>query len=217
MLLLTSLSSTFLSAALPLAASLAPAVTGNAGAPTPPIVSPSIATAQHVDTETGGNFSYDYVEGGISLGEAVGTEIGFSHEVEGPWIAIGRFLYLTDDESGVDVDFFGLSGGVGYVHNLQTGLDLVGRAELEWGYVDASGNGVNDSDDEFGARVRGGARFAVMEDLEVFGNAGFRTIFDSDFVADFGAVYHLESNWSALGRVDIDDDTQFLLGVRYGF
>ncbi|MBI1380289.1 MAG: outer membrane beta-barrel protein [Planctomycetaceae bacterium] len=217
MFVLSSLSSAVLSAALPLTASLAPVVNTNTVAPTPLIVSPSFLAAQDFDTNTGGNFSYDYVEGGISLGEAVGTEIGFSHEVEGPWIAIGRFLYLTDDESGVDIDFFGLSGGVGYVHNLQTGLDLVGRAELEWGYVDASGNGVDDNDDEFGARVRGGARFAAMEDLEVFGNAGFRTIFDSDFVADFGAVYRLESNWSALGRVDIDDDTQFLLGVRYGF
>lgn len=217
MLLLTSLSTALFAAALPLTAGTAPAVSSNAAAPTAPIVSPSFAAAQHFETKTGGNFSYDYVEGGISLGEAVGAEVGFSHEVEGPWIAIGRFLYLTDDESGVDVDFFGLSGGVGYVHNLQTGLDLVGRAELEWGYVDASGNGVNDSDDEFGVRVRGGARFAAMEDLELFGNAGFRTIFDSDFVADFGAVYRLESNWSALGRVDIDDDTQFLLGVRYGF
>lgn len=216
MLLFTSICSALITAALPLSATFTPAVSGIAAAPTPTIASPSFA-AQQFETKTGGNFSYDYVEGGISLGEAVGTEIGFSHEVEGPWIAIGRFLYLTDDESGVDVDFFGLSGGVGYVHNLQTGLDLVGRAELEWGYVDASGNGVNESDDEFGARVRGGARFAAMEDLEVFGNAGFRTIFDSDFVADFGAVYRLESNWSALGRVDIDDDTQFLLGVRYGF
>jgi hypothetical protein len=161
------------------------------------------------------NFSYNYIEGGVSVGDATGFELGASFDLEGPWIGVGRFLYLEDDESGVDVDFIGLSAGVGYVHPLQEGVDLVGTAELEYGDVDAGSFG---DDDDFGVRLLGGARFAATEQLEIFGNIGYRSIFDGEFGFQLGGRYQVNERWSALARLDVEDDyNQVLLGARYGF
>jgi hypothetical protein len=174
-----------------------------------PLSSPFVPLA--LDDRT---FSYDYVEGGLSVGDATGFELGTSHEFEGPWIGVGRVLYLEDDESGVDVRFLSVSAGAGFVHALQEGIDLVATAELEYGDVDAKGFG---DDSELGLRVLAGARWAATDELEVFGNLGFRTIFDDEFGVQIGGRYQFGDQWSTIARFDIEDDyTQFLIGARYG-
>jgi hypothetical protein len=77
-------------------------------------------------------------------------------------------------------------------------------------------NGGDDS--ELGVRLLGGARFAATTELELFGNIGYRTIFDGEFGFQVGGRYQVNERWSALGRLDVEDDyTQFLIGARYGF
>jgi len=161
------------------------------------------------------NFSYNYVEGGLSVGDATGFELGASTDLEGPWIGVGRLRYLTEEDSGVDVDFVSISGGAGFVHPLQERLDLVATAELEYAKVDVENGG---DDSEFGLRLLGGARFAATEMVEVLGGITYRTIFDGEFGFYVGGRYQFNERWSALARVDVEDDfTQFLLGARYGF
>jgi len=180
---------------------------------TSPVVEPLALSLQSSALDDR-NFSYNYFEGGLSVGDATGVEAAASVELDGPWIGVARIQYLTDEESGVDVDFVSLSAGAGYVHPLQERLDLVATAELEYGKVDAG----NFDDSEVGLRLVGGARFAATEQLEVFGGITYQTIFDNDFGFNVGGRYQLNEQWSALARVDVlDDYTQFLLGARYGF
>jgi hypothetical protein len=161
------------------------------------------------------NFSYNYVEGGLSFGDATGFELGGSTELEGPWIGVGRLLYLNDDDSGVDVDFIGLSAGAGYVHPLQERVDLVATAELEYGKVDVDNQG---DDSDLGIRLVGGGRFAATEVVEIFGGISYRSIFDGEVGFLVGGRYQVNERWSALARLDVEDDyTQFLIGARYGF
>lgn len=161
------------------------------------------------------HFSYNYFEGGLSVGDATGIELGASVELDGPWIGVARLLYLTDEEGSVDVDYTSVSGGVGYVHALQERIDLLATAELEYGKVDRGSFG---DDSDVGLRVLGGARFAATDELEVFGGISYRTIFDGEFGFNIGSRYEFNERWSALVRVDVEDDfTQFLFGARYAF
>lgn len=161
------------------------------------------------------NFSYDYVEGGLSFGDATGFEVGVSTELDGPWIGVGRFQYLNDDEAGIDADLISISGGAGYVHPIQENIDLVTTAELEYAKVSVDGGG---DDSEFGVRILGGGRFVATEQLELFASLSYRSVYDAELGFIAGGRYQLNERWSALARVEIDDEfTQFLIGARYGF
>lgn len=148
-------------------------------------------------------FNYSYVDAGVTFGDFTGLQLDGSYELDGPWIAVAGFTAASDD--GPDLTI--LRGGMGFVAPVNERLDLVGTGQLE--YVDLYKS-------ELGVRARGGARFALQEQLEVFGGLEYRTVFDDDWVLDGGAVFAISESLSAVGRLELGDYDQFTLGLRFG-
>ncbi len=158
-------------------------------------------------------FHYDYVDALFSFGDLTGPLVEGSFYLQERWLAVAKAGFLSDS----DVDLTTVSAGVGYVYPLQRQLDLVGTAELEYGDLEVDGPFGKATDDEFGFRGRGGARYQLTDEVELFGGLGVRTIFDNDLRADGGARYRLNERIALMGRLEVDDNTQVSLGARFEF
>ena len=161
-------------------------------------------------TEPSANFSYDFIQLGYFFSDFDGQRLEGSFELDGPWIAVGRLAFLDDLTI--------LSVGAGYVHSVDAdgmdGLDLIGTVELEYADIDVI------DEDEFGVRLRGGARYAATNEVELFGGVSYSSTLedaDQDFGFDIGALYNIDTDWSAFAEVDFAEETQVGLGVRYYF
>jgi len=163
------------------------------------------------------SFRYDYGEAGLAIGDLDGLRLGGSMALEGPWIALGRLEYLTDDEGNSEVDLLLLSGGVGYVHPVEPNLDFVGSVEVEVGSAEIDTPGGSADDDDVGLNLRGGVRFQATEELELAGGLSVRTIFDEDLGLDLAALYAFNENVSGFLGFDSREDSFVVIGVRYYF
>ena len=168
------------------------------------------------DGPPGSSFRYDYADAALLLGDFDGVRGDGSMHIQGPWIAVGRLDWMTEDEGSTDVDLFLLSGGVGYVHTLEEKLDLIGSAEIEYGHAEFDSPGGSGDDDDFGLRIRGGVRFQATNELELAGGLSLSTIFDEDVGLDGQALYAFNENLSGFVGLDIRDDTVGVIGVRFG-
>ena len=179
----------------------------------------ALTLAQGVESDgpPGSSFRYDYVEAALAFGELDGLRLGGSLHIEGSWIALARFEYLTEDEGSTDVDLLLLGGGVGYVHPVEQNLDVIGSAEVEVGEAEVDGPNRSEDDDDAGLRLRAGARFQATEQLELAGGLSWSTIFDEDLGADAMALYAFGQDLSGLLGIEFRDDTFAVLGVRFGF
>jgi hypothetical protein len=151
------------------------------------------------------------------LGDFDGIRGGASLPIKGPWIAVGRIDYLTEDEGNTDVDLVLLSGGVGYVRTLEAELDFIGSAEIEIGDAEIDTPAGSDDDDDIGLRFRAGARFQADERIELAGGVSLSTLFDEDIGLDFQALYAFKENLAGFVGIDIRDDSVGVIGVRFGF
>ena len=189
--------------------------------PTAPVggnaFSPVVPSEVSSDGPPGSSFRYRYAEGALLLGDFDGVRVGGAWPVQGPWIALGRIDYLTEDEGNTDVDLLLLSGGVGYVHTLEEKFDFIGSAEIELGEAEVDGPGGSGDDDDIGLRLRAGARFQAAEKVELAGGVSFATLFDEDLGLDVEALYDFNENLAGFVGFDIRDDTVAMIGVRYYF
>jgi hypothetical protein len=160
------------------------------------------------------SFNYRYAEGAILLGDFDGLRVGGSFPIQGPWIALGRFDYMTEEEGSVDVDVLLLSGGAGYVHTIDEKLDLIGSAEIEIGDIEVDGGG---DDDDIGIRLRGGVRYQAHEKVELAGGLSFATVFDEELGIDGQALYAFNENIAGFVGFDNREDTVWTIGVRFNF
>ena len=158
-------------------------------------------------------FHYTYGEVGLSLGDLDGIRVAGSYHLQDQWLIVASLGIL--EASRVDFTFF--SAGAGYVHNIQEDLDIVATAELEFGRAEVDFLGSSASDSEVGLRLRGGARYMLDERFEFYGGGNLRTTFDTDFFVDGGALYRINDRLQAYASLEVGDDTQFGIGVRYGF
>ena len=180
-------------------------------------LSPRYPDAAESDGPPGSGFHYDYVEGALLLGDFDGVRGAGSLHITGPWIAVGRFDYLTEDEGNTDVDLILLSGGVGYVHTLEDELDFIGSAEIEIGDAEIDNPGGSHDDDDIGLRLRAGTRFQAADRFELAGGVSFTTLFDEDVGLDVRALYAFSENLAGFVGFEIWDDSFGMIGVRYGF
>lgn len=161
------------------------------------------------------SFDYRYFEAGIAVGELDGFRVEGSLPLTGPWIALGRFEYLSEDDGRADVDYALLSGGVGYVHPLRTDLDFIGSGEIVLGEADVDTPGTNVDDDDVGLRARGGVRYQVNPEVEFAGGLSLNTVFDEDLGADARALYAFDEHTSGFVGFDLRDESFVIAGVRF--
>jgi hypothetical protein len=164
-------------------------------------------------------FRYHFLELEYATGDLTGPRAFYSTPVDGPLLVVARASYLDEDVSGpVDVDILALSAGVGYVHTVEEGLDLVGTAELELGNRDIDGPGASSSNStNLGLRGRGGVRYGLTEVAELFGGLNFRTIYDNNFFVDLGVRFEINREWSTHIQAELGDDNLIAFGLRYSF
>ena len=180
-------------------------------------LSPGYPSAAVGDGPPGSGFHYDYAEAALLLGDFDGVRGGGSFYITGPWIAVGRIDYLTEDEGNTDVDLVILSGGVGYVHTLEDELDIIGSAEIEIGDAEIDNPAGSHDDDDIGLRLRAGTRFQAADRLELAGGLSFTTLFDEDVGLDVRALYAFNENLAGFVGFEIRDDSFGMIGVRFGF
>lgn len=195
-------------AATSLSSSTAPAAPSASTVSTPPVVASD-------DGPPGSSFDYDYLEGAFVLGDFYGLQANGSYHLNGPWLALGRFEYLTDERGNTDIDLFLFSGGVGYVHTLEDRLDLIGSAELQIGHAAFDSPGGSGDDDDVGLRLRGGLRYKAADQIDLEGGLSFATIYDEDLGLDGKVLYAFDEKLSGFVGFDIRDDTFATVGVRY--
>lgn len=172
------------------------------------------------DASPNSSFRYKYAEGAVLLGDFDGIRGDVSWPVQGPWVALGRLDYLTEDEGSTDVDVVLLSGGVGYVHPIpdtENKLDFIGSAEIEFAEAEIDGPGGSADDDDIGLRFRAGARFQANEKIELAGGVSLSTIFDEDVGLDVQGLYSFNENLAGFVGIDIRDDSVAVIGVRFYF
>ena len=161
-----------------------------------------------------------WVEGGLVLYPSAGS-IARSQDFIGPevrgrvavaddWFAYGGMQYLTDD-----VDFMTMHGGGAYrfPQLAQPDLEIWAGAGLEYARFSNGG-----SHSDVGLGLRGGARYAVDERIELAGDIRVVTG-DFDYVGLAGQMnYALSSDLDVYGRLDIFDGELGLGGgVRLNF
>ena len=191
-----------------------------AAAPEVPLATPTPVTAvaplaPRADWERMDSvFSYDYAQLTGVLADAEGFGLDFSKAWTDRWFVIGRFVEADVESRGVEADVTRFSAGVGYAHELEENLDVVVTGQLDFADVDVENAG---DDDDLGIRVRGGARYMLNPNVELFGGLALFTTFDSDFTFDAGALYHFEQGFSAIAQIEHDQDDVISIGVRYNF
>ena len=178
-------------------------------------LSPEYQSVAVSDAPPASGFHYGYAEAALLLGDFDGVRGGGSLHITGPWIAVGRLDYLTEDEGNTDVDLFLLSGGVGYVHTVKDELDFIGSAEIEFGHAEIDSPGGDGDDDELGLRFRGGVRFQATDVIELAGGVSLSTIFDDDLGLDGQALYAFNERLAGFVGIDIREDTIGMIGVRF--
>lgn len=161
------------------------------------------------------DFSYDYVEGGLVLAQAPGSNDGkglavnFSKglpQVHENFTIIGGASYLDFDYG---YELLNLSGGAGFHWPVASIVDVVGGLTLE--YFD------NDFDSDIGLGVMGGARVQPFGEEWEF-NGGLRHVdagaYEDTFV-EVGARYTFKPGMSGGLKLSTGDIDTWTLSFRW--
>jgi hypothetical protein len=162
-------------------------------------------------------FNYSYIQGGLAFGDGDGFRVEGSYRPAGSQLFyLGRVDLLELDG---DVDLTSFSGGAGYVFPQDDSLEFYATGELQRAELKASFGGASVSDDEFGLRLAGGARYWVTpSEIELNAELAYSTVFDGDFSIIGGGLYHFNEQASVFAELELGDDfTVFSLGGRWGF
>lgn len=119
-------------------------------------------------------------------------------------------------------DYHGASIGAAYHQKLNgtswQKTDFVLRAEVEFAEYKYDNRGGPDfEDDDVGVAISAGLRHALIDDLEVYGDFGVRTTFDTDLFVKLGARYSILPELQIIGGVEVSDNDIISAGVRYTF
>lgn len=151
-------------------------------------------------------FNYNYAEVKyLDVDNADGFALVGSADIK-PNLAL-KFQYSTLSAGSFDSSVLRL-GAANYI-----GSTTYRQADwvFEAGLDIAGGDGPSDT----GLFVRGGARYAVSDALEVNGALEFSTLYDNDLTAHLAALYEVSTGFAALVEAGLGDDTSIGLGLRF--
>lgn len=75
--------------------------------------------------------------------------------------------------------------------------------------------GLDSFSSETGLFLSAGTRYAIDDALEINGAVELTTIGDTDITLELAALYEFSPGFSGFAAVDVGDDTQLALGVRF--
>jgi hypothetical protein len=156
---------------------------------------------------TYGELNYLYSD----LDGVPGTQSGY--QVAGSWNPILGFFILGSYSNGngaTDIETSKIGGG--YHIGIGDRLDVFGQVTYEHLYGSSGGASASDDGYEFDA----GARFMLLDSLEINGQLEWNHVDEDDFGVQLGARWHLAGPLSIGGTVEtIDQDFRATIGARF--
>lgn len=172
------------------------------------------AVAQQAGRQPAALFSYQYLQFAfVDLdSDFDGIRLDGSFDLSND-LALTAAYMATDNDSRIDYDLLGL--GVAYHQRLANipRSDLVLHGEFQRGEVEVRRNPYFDHDDT-GLRLGAMIRHQAQQNLEVFGDLSYTSLFDNDLALTAGVNLALNRQFSFVGSIELSDDDMLLLGVR---
>lgn len=140
------------------------------------------------------DFDYNYGQIGYQTGDYTGLALTGSFEINKDIFVLARYISMTNDELGFDLDYDEISVGAGYHMPIDKKTDAVITVSFSSGDVDA---GVLGSDDDTGLFLTAGVRHNLNTQFELAGGIYHITTFDGDTGLQAEARYNINNKMSA--------------------
>lgn len=165
------------------------------------------------------NFDYNYGQIGYETGDFEGLTLTGSFEVNKDIFVLARYVALTNDDLGVDLDYDEISVGAGYHMPIDKKTDAVFTVSFdsaEVGFIVPIIGKV--SVDDTGVLLTAGVRHNLNPQIELAGGIYHSTTFDGDTGIQAEARYNINNKMSAgLGFTSGDFVDGLNLNFRMGF
>jgi len=118
----------------------------------------------------------------------------------------------------IDVDYTEFAGGLGAYVPIQPNIDIFGRIGILSGEVDASFEGIEESEDDTGLTGSVGLRILITPQLEGVLQAGVAVLDDTVFTPSAGLLYYVTPQLQiGIGAGFSDEVNTYSVGGRYHF
>ncbi|MDH5354666.1 MAG: porin family protein [Gammaproteobacteria bacterium] len=144
------------------------------------------------------NFDYNYGQVGYETGDYDGLTLTGSFEVNEELFVLARYTGLSNDDTGVDIDFTEISIGAGYHMAIDEKTDAVFTVSLNSAEVDSSfQTGPGSTVDDTGILLTAGVRHNLNANVELAGGIYHNSAFDGDTGFQGEARYNINNEMSA--------------------
>ena len=153
------------------------------------------------------NFDYNYGQVGYETGDYDGLTLTGSFEVNEELFVLARYTGLSNDDTGVDIDFTEISIGAGYHMAIDEKTDAVFTVSLNSSEVDSPSQTViiggfpvtvpGFTVDDTGILLTAGVRHNLNANVELAGGIYHNSAFDGDTGFQGEARYNINNEMSA--------------------
>ena len=161
-----------------------------------------------------GNFDYNYGQIGYETGDFEGLTLTGSFEVNKDVFVIARYVALTDDSLGIDIDFDDISVGAGYHMPIDQKTDAVFTVSFDSAEFSAIILGNKVTADDTGLLATAGVRHNLNAQIELAGGIYHVSTGDGDTGLQGEVRYNIDKKMSA-GVSYISGDFQDGLGLNF--
>jgi Outer membrane protein beta-barrel domain len=181
------------------------------------LATPAFAANQGGKQAGGALFSYNYLQFSfVDLDSGLdGFKIDGSFDLN-PNLALTASYMTTDNSSSFDYDLFAL--GLAYHQRLVDipKSDIVLHGEFLSASLDHAHGSFTHSHDDDGLRLGAMLRYQAQQNIELFGDLSYTSIYDNDLALTAGVNLALNRQFSVVAAVELSDDDMLLLGIRMG-
>lgn len=178
------------------------------------LATPSFA-AGPASQPKGALFSYDYAQlAYVDLDDGLdGFKLDGSFSLN-PELALIASYLSADGYRNLDYDLFTL--GLAYHARLVDvpRSDIVLHGEFARASLDHYHNNHFHSDDENGLRFGAMLRYRAQQNIELFGDLSYTSLYDNDLALSGGINLALNQQFSAVASIELSDNDMMLLGIR---
>lgn len=149
------------------------------------------------------NFNYTYGQVGFETGDFDGLTLTGSYEVNEELFVLARYAALTNDESGIDIDYTDISVGAGYHMPVDEKTDAVFTVSFDSAEVDTPSVTIlgftfpGSTVDDTGLLITAGVRHNLNAQIELGGGIYHNSTFDGDTGIQGEARYNINTAMSA--------------------
>lgn len=139
------------------------------------------------------DFDYNYGQISYQTDDYTGLALTGSFEINKDIFILARYIAMTNDEQGFDIDYDEISVGVGYHMPIDTKTDAVFTVSFSSGEFDATPQ----SNDDTGLLLTAGVRHNLNTQIELAGGIYHISTFNGDTGLQAEARYNINKKMSA--------------------